>query len=255
MTSLEKHLRGLRSSGRKALVPYFVAGLTPDWVYHVEAAALAGADAIEIGIPFSDPMMDGVVIQEAAMRALQAGTTLDTISADLTALSTSVPLIAMTYFNVFHHYGVERSAGKLQASGILGAIVPDLPIEEGREWFDACAAHDVATILLVAPSTPRERAATIAEASKGFCYASARMAVTGRASDEGEGAKVVERIRAASDIPTYIGIGVTTPAQAREASLVSYGVIVGSVLVQSILNGAGASEVEHLVRQFRQAID
>lgn len=255
MTSLEKHLRDLRSSGRKALVPYFVAGLTPDWVYHVDAAVHAGADAIEIGIPFSDPMMDGVVIQEAAMRALQAGTTLDTISADLAALSTTVPLIAMTYFNIFHHYGVERSAGKLQASGISGAIVPDLPVEEGEEWFRACAAHDVATILLVAPSTPRERVTMIAEASKGFCYASARMAVTGRASDGGEGARVVERIRAVSDIPTYIGIGVTTPEQAREASLVSDGVIVGSVLVQSILNGAGASEIEYFVRQFRQAID
>ncbi len=255
MTNLEKHLRKLRSSGRKALVPYFVAGLTPDWVYHVEAAVHAGADAIEIGIPFSDPMMDGVVIQEAAMRALQAGTTIDSISADLAALSTSVPLIAMTYFNIFHHYGVQRSAGKLQASGISGAIVPDLPVEEGQEWFDACAQHDVATILLVAPSTPRERVTTIAAASKGFCYASARMAVTGRSSDEGEGARVVERIRAVSDIPTYIGIGVSTPAQALEASLVSDGVIVGSVLVQSILNGAGASEIEHFVRQFRQAID
>jgi tryptophan synthase alpha chain len=255
MTNLEKHLRKLRSSGRKALVPYFVAGLTPDWVYHVEAAVHAGADAIEIGIPFSDPMMDGVVIQEAAMRALQAGTTIDSISADLAALSTSVPLLAMTYFNIFHHYGVQRSAGKLQASGISGAIVPDLPVEEGQEWFDACAQHDVATILLVAPSTPRERVTTIAAASKGFCYASARMAVTGRSSDEGEGARVVERIRAVSDIPTYIGIGVSTPAQALEASLVSDGVIVGSVLVQSILNGAGASEIEHFVRQFRQAID
>lgn len=255
MTSLEKHLRDLRSSGRKALVPYFVAGLTPDWVYHVEAAVHAGADAVEIGIPFSDPMMDGVIIQEAAMKALQAGTTLDTISADLATLSTSAPLIAMTYFNIFHHYGVERSAGKLQASGISGAIVPDLPMEEGEEWFNACAAHDIATVLMVAPSTPAERVAKITEATRGFCYASARMAVTGRASDGGEGAKVVERIRATSDIPTYIGIGISTPEQARQASLASDGVIVGSVLVQSILDGAGASEVEYLVRQFRQAID
>lgn len=255
MTSLEKHLRELRASGRKALVPYFVAGLTPDWITHVEAAVHAGADAVEIGIPFSDPMMDGVVIQEAALRALDAGTNLDSIASDLTALSVSVPLIAMTYFNIFHHYGVERAAGKLAASGITGAIVPDLPLEEGREWFDACARHDVATVLLVAPSTPPERVGAICEACRGFCYATARMAVTGRSTDAGEGAHVVERIRAASDIPVYIGIGITTPAQAHDACTTSDGVIVGSLLVKAILDGASATDVEQMVHQFRQAID
>ncbi|MBW4079268.1 MAG: tryptophan synthase subunit alpha [Acidobacteria bacterium] len=255
MTSLEKRLREIRASGRKALVPYFVAGLTPDWITHVEAAVLAGADAVEIGIPFSDPMMDGVVIQEAAMRALDAGTNLDSISMDLSALSVSVPLIAMTYYNIFHHYGVERAAGKLQASGISGAIVPDLPIEEGGEWFSACAAHDVATILLVAPSTPQGRVETITTACQGFCYATARMAVTGRSSDGGDGARVVDRIRASSDIPAYIGIGVTTPSQAHDASVAGDGVIVGSVLVQAILDGASAPDIEHIVRQFRLAID
>lgn len=255
MTSLERYLRELRAAGRKALVPYFVAGVTPDWITHVEAAVHAGADAVEIGIPFSDPMMDGVVIQEAALRSLSAGTNLDSISMDLSALSVSVPLIAMTYYNIFHHYGVERAAGKLRESGISGAIVPDLPLEEAGEWFSACANHDVATILLVAPSTPQERVATITAHTQGFCYATARMAVTGRSSDGGEGALVVERIRASSDIPTYIGIGVTTPSQAHDASVAGDGVIVGSVLVQAILDGAGASEIEHIVRQFRLAID
>jgi tryptophan synthase alpha chain len=255
MTSLEQYLRDLRSSGRKALVPYFVAGVTPDWITHVQAAVHAGADAIEIGIPFSDPMMDGVVIQEAAQRALEVGTNLESISKDLSALSVSVPLIAMTYYNIFHHYGVERAAGKLRASGISGAIVPDLPLEEGGEWFDACLKNDVATILLVAPSTPDDRVARIAAATKGFCYATARMAVTGRSSDAGEGARVVERIRTSSDVPAYIGIGVTSPSQAHDASLASDGVIVGSVLVQAVLDGASASEIEHMVRQFRLAID
>ena len=117
MKTLEITLRALRDSGRKALVPYFVAGLTPDWVQHVEAAAHAGADAIEIGVPFSDPMMDGVVIQEATLRSLAAGTTLDSLCSDLQLLTTTVPLVAMTYYNIFHHYGVERSAGKLHDSG------------------------------------------------------------------------------------------------------------------------------------------
>lgn len=255
MTSLEKYLREIRSSGRKALVPYFVAGVTPDWITYIEAAAHAGADAIEIGIPFSDPMMDGVVIQEAALRALDAGTNLDSISADLSALTASVPLIAMTYYNIFHHYGVERAAGKLQSSGITGAIVPDLPLEEGAEWFGACATHDVASILLVAPSTPKDRVARITSATQGFCYASARMAVTGRSSDGGGGGRVVERIRQTSDIPAYIGIGITSPSQAHDASMAGDGVIVGSVLVQAVLDGASASEIELIVRQFRLAID
>ena len=151
MKTLETSLRHLRDSGRKALVPYFVAGLTPDWVRHVEAAILAGADAVEIGIPFSDPMMDGVVIQAAALRALNAGTTLDSLCTDLASLSATAPLVAMTYYNVFHHYGLERAAGKLQASGIAGAIVPDLSLEESDEWARACDDHDVTTIFLFAP--------------------------------------------------------------------------------------------------------
>jgi tryptophan synthase alpha chain len=255
MKSLEKRLRQLRATGRKALVPYFVAGLTPDWIHHVEAAAHAGADAIEIGIPFSDPMMDGVVIQEAAMRALEAGTTLDSLCAQLGALSTSVPLIAMTYYNIFLHYGLERSAGKLEASGISGAIVPDLPYEEADDWRAASDAHDVANIFLVAPSSPPARIERLASITEGFCYASARMAVTGKATGGGDGRRVVESIRAVSDVPTYIGIGITTPEQASAAAAVSDGVIVGSALVQVILNGGGADEVENFVGAFRRAID
>ena len=108
MKPLETKLRAVRDSGRKALVPYFMAGLTPDWTQHVEAAVHAGADAVEIGIPFSDPMMDGVVIQEAALTSLARGTNLDSICADLAKISVDVPLITMTYFNIFHHYGLER---------------------------------------------------------------------------------------------------------------------------------------------------
>lgn len=128
MKSLEKSLRELRASGRKAFVPYFVAGATPDWVRHVEAAAHAGADVIEIGVPFSDPMMDGVVIQEASLRALAAGTTIDSVCSDLADISTSVPLVVMTYYNLLLHYGLERVAGKLHESGISGAIIPDLAV-------------------------------------------------------------------------------------------------------------------------------
>jgi tryptophan synthase alpha chain len=255
MKSLEVKLRSLRDQGRKALVPYFVAGATPDWTRHVEAAVLGGADAIEIGIPFSDPMMDGVVIQEAALRALERGTTLESICQELEALDTEIPLVAMTYYNIFLHYGLERAAGRLREAGISGAIVPDLTLEESKEWSDACDDNDVATVFLVAPSTPAPRVLDVVQHSQGFVYASARMAVTGASSDEGEGSRVVELVRDASDLPVYVGIGITTPAQAATAVSFGDGAIVGSALVKFILDGASPSDVESFVRSFRESLD
>jgi len=253
--TLETSLRHLRDSGRKALVPYFVAGLTPDWVRHVEAAILAGADAVEIGIPFSDPMMDGVVIQAAALRALNAGTTLDSLCTDLAGLSATAPLVAMTYYNVFHHYGLERAAGKLQASGIAGAIVPDLSLEESDEWARACDDHDVTTIFLFAPVDRPGSGATTHRGDPGLRL---RLGTNGRhrSGSRHRGCPTSRRtIRASSDVPTYVGIGIATPEIAREAAAVSDGVIVGSALVQIILNGAGTKEIESFIGSFRRAID
>jgi tryptophan synthase alpha chain len=255
MKTLETKLRGLRESGRKALVPYLVAGATEDWTRHVEAAVLGGADAIEIGIPFSDPMMDGVVIQEAGLRALERGTTLESVCQELEALRSEIPLIAMTYYNIFVHYGLSRTAGCLHDAGVTGAIVPDLSLEESEEWRTACDEHDVATIFLVAPSTPTPRMGQVTALCQGFVYASARMAVTGAASDQGEGERVVRELRQASDLPLYVGIGVTTPAQAKETANFSDGVIVGSALVRIILDGASSADVESFVRSFRNALD
>ena len=255
MKTLENRLRAVRDDGRKALVPYFMGGLTPDWTRHVEAAVLAGADAIEIGIPFSDPMMDGSVVQEAALRALEAGTTFDSISSDLEHVDLGVPLVAMTYYNIFLHNGLDRAAGQLANSGISGAIVPDLSLEETPDWRDACDRVDVATVLLVAPSTPPERVVRLARASQGFVYASARMAVTGRSEGDGEGGRVVQAVRDVADIPTFIGIGIGTPDQARSAAAVSDGVIVGSALVQIILDGGGVHDIEKFIGAFRSAID
>jgi tryptophan synthase alpha chain len=253
--TLETTLRSLRESGRKALVPYVVAGATADWTHHVEAAVLGGADAIEIGIPFSDPMMDGVVIQEAGLRALERGTTFESICQELESLETEIPLVAMTYYNIFLHYGLRRTAGRLHDVGVSGAIVPDLSLEESDEWRAACDDSDIATIFLVAPSTSRARMRTVAGLSQGFLYASARMAVTGAASDQGEGERVVSELRQVSDIPTYVGIGVSTPAQAQATTVFSDGVIVGSALVKIILQGASATDVESFVRSFRTALD
>jgi tryptophan synthase alpha chain len=253
--SLEKTLRTVRDNGRKALVPYFMAGATPDWTRHVEAAVHGGADAIEIGIPFSDPMIDGIVIQEAGLRSLSRGTTFESVGQDLASLDASVPLIAMTYYNIFLHYGLDRSAGRLNDVGFSGAIIPDLALEESEEWKHACDDHDVAVIMLVAPSTPPERLSVIAQRSEGFVYASARMAVTGASSDEGEGARVVASVRGSSDTPVYVGIGISTPEQAAATTSFADGAIVGSALVSVVLNGASPDEVERAVRSFRVAID
>ncbi len=232
-----------------------MGGLTPNWTDHVAAAVLAGADAVEIGVPFSDPMMDGPVIQEAALRSLAFGTTLDSVCDDLGRLDASVPLIAMTYYNIVLHYGLERCAGKLASTGIHGAIVPDLALEETDDWVDACDGADVATVLLIAPSTPPDRVDGLAARTQGFAYASARMAVTGQSDGGGDGERVVASIRRTSDIPALIGIGIGLPDQAKGAARVSDGVIVGSALVRVILDGGGANDVERFIREFRAAID
>jgi tryptophan synthase alpha chain len=253
--SLERELRALRDAGRKLLVPYFMGGVTEHWTEHVEAAVLAGADAVEIGIPFSDPMMDGPVIQEAALRALARGTTLDSVCDDLDRIEVNVPFIAMTYYNIVLHYGLDRCAGKFAASGIRGAILPDLTLEETGPWIDACEGADVATVLLVAPSTPPERVDALAATTQGFAYASARMAVTGKSEGGGDGERVVRAIRRTSDVPALIGIGIASAEQAREAARVSDGAIVGSALVQVILDGGDATDVERFIRGFRSAMD
>jgi tryptophan synthase alpha chain len=253
--TLETRLRALRDDGRKALVPYFMAGATPDWTRHVEAAALGGADAIEIGIPFSDPMIDGVVIQEAGLRSLERGTTLESICQELEELQTDIPLIAMTYYNIFLHYGLRRTAGRLHEAGVSGAIVPDLSLEESQEWRSACDDSDVATIFLAAPSTPTARMQRVIALSQGFVYAAARMAVTGAKSDLGEGERVVRELRREGGTPIYVGIGVSTPQQAKETVAFSDGVVVGSALVKIVLDGAGSSDVESFIRAFRDALD
>lgn len=255
MKSLESKLRQVRAEGAKALVPYFMAGVTPDWTDHVMAAAHAGATAIEIGLPFSDPMMDGVIIQEAALRSLNSGTTIEKVCGELADLDIDVPLVAMTYFNVFHHFGLERSLGSLREAGISGAIVPDLSYEESGEWRELSNQFDVANIFLVAPSTSTERAALLARETEGFCYASARMTVTGKDTLGGFSISVVENIRQASDVPVFVGIGISTPEQAASAAKASDGAIVGSALVQTILDGASPQQTEQFIASFRKVID
>lgn len=255
MTPLETQLRELRARGRRALVPYFMAGLSADWLDHVRAAAFAGADAVEVGLPFSDPMMDGVVIQTAAQRSLARATTFESVMAELAGADLEIPVIAMTYYNVFLHGGLEKSAALLHAGGVSGAIVPDVPLEEAGPWESACAPHAIATIYMVAPSTPNPRLADIAQRTQGFCYAAARMSVTGAAADDGDARVIVDDVRRHSDVPTYVGIGIGRPEQAHHVTRFSDGAIVGSALVTRLLDGARPAEVETFIGQFRAAID
>lgn len=254
---LEEHLRAARDAGRKLLVPYVTGGLGPRWAEVVEAVAAAGADAVEVGLPFSDPMMDGPTIQEASQRALGVGgATPGGIVAALGDVDAGIPLVVMTYYNPVFHMGHERFASSLADSGVDGAIVPDLPIDEIHGWAGAADAHGVETVLLAAPPTSDERLARICERSRGFVYGVSLLGVTGeRRALSDEALEMAKRLKAATDKPALLGVGVSTPEQAVEACTVADGVVVGSALVRRLLAGGGPEEAAAFVAELRSALD
>ena len=176
---LQDQLEERRAAGRKLLVPYVTGGLDGEWVDVVRAIADAGADAIEIGIPFSDPVMDGPVIQRASEQALERGTTPQSVLEALTGHDAGVPLAVMLYYNTVFHAGHERFADQLARAGVAAAIVPDLPLEEVGPWADAADAAGIETVLLAAPTAPDERLPRICARSRGFVYAVGLLGVTG----------------------------------------------------------------------------
>jgi tryptophan synthase alpha chain len=253
---LEVALRSRRDAGHKLLVPYVCGGADDKWLLTLEAIADAGADAIEVGIPFSDPMIDGPTIQEASKRALERGTTPDGVIADLSRLELGVPLLVMTYYNIFLRAGHTRMAGILAEAGVSGAIVPDLPLEELGPWAAAAGPAGVATVLLVAPSTPDDRVHAICEQSSGFVYAVGRMGVTGERAVLADSARAVaERVRSATDLPVCVGIGISNPEQAVRVCEMADGVVVGSALVRRLLEGEGPEGAAEFVGSLRRAID
>jgi tryptophan synthase alpha chain len=254
--TIETALRARRDAGRKLLVPYVTGGLGDDWVHVVEAVAAAGADAVEIGIPFSDPVMDGPVIQEASMRALAAGATPTSILAALGRVDVDVPLVVMTYYNIVFRAGHHRFARSLADQGVCGAIVPDLPLVELDGWDSVAADAGVETILLAAPNTPDATLAAICERSRGWIYGVAVLGVTGeRASLASTAGPLGRRLKAATDKPVLLGVGVGTPGQAAEASADADGVIVGSALVRRLLEGAGPDGAAAFVAELRAGLD
>ncbi|HEX2040545.1 MAG TPA: tryptophan synthase subunit alpha [Acidimicrobiales bacterium] len=253
---LEARLRERRDGGRKLLVPYVTGGLTDRWLDVLRAFVAAGADAVEIGIPFSDPVMDGPTIQEASQRALDQGATPAGVLAALKGVEVGVPLVAMTYYNVVFRTGHRRFARSLADNGVCGAIVPDVPLEELGEWDRAADDAGVETVLLAAPVTPDDRLAEIARRSKGFVYGVSVMGITGERQTLAESAGVLaKRLKAVTDKPVLLGFGVSTPEQAVEAAAAADGVVVASALMRRVLDGAAPDDVAELVAEMRAALD
>jgi tryptophan synthase alpha chain len=254
--ALESHLRARRSAGRKLLVPYLTGGLDDQWCDEVRAIEAAGADAVEIGIPFSDPVMDGPTIQTASQRALARGATPSSIIAEATQLDVGIPLVVMTYVNLAGHMGYRRFAAALADAGIAGAILPDLPLDELGPWAGAADAAGVETVLLAAPTTPDDRLDAICQRSRGFVYGVSLMGVTGeRASLAAQAAEMGRRAKKATDRPVLLGVGISTPDQAAEASELADGVVVGSALVRRLLDGGGPDAAFAFVGELRAALD
>ncbi len=227
---------------RAALIGYLPAGF-PSVDGAIAAArgiAEAGADVIEIGLPYSDPLMDGPVIQEAVYRALTGGTHIRDVLHTVEAVAAAgVPVLVMTYWNPVDHYGVDRFARDLAAAGGSGLITPDLSPEEGGPWLEAAAAHDLDPVFLVAPSSSDERLALVTMVCRGFVYAASLRGTTGaRDAVSGQASTLVARVRSVTSLPVAVGLGVRDGAQAAEVAAFADGVIVGSAFVQRLLDAA-----------------
>ncbi len=254
--ALEEHLRRASTGGRKLLVPYVTGGLREDWTELLVAMVAAGADAVEVGLPFSDPMMDGPTIQEASTVALGRGTTPASVAAELRATDVGVPLVVMTYANLVLRAGTRRFASEMAAAGVRGAIVPDLPLEESAEWEADAAAEGVETVLLAAPVTPDDRLARLCARSHGFVYGVNLMGVTGERRDlAASSAVLARRLKAHTDKPVIMGFGISAPEQAVVAAREADGVVVASALMRMALDGASPEQVGRRVAEFRAALD
>lgn len=231
-----------RAEDRSVLVGYLPAGF-PDvdgGIAAMTAMVEAGCDVIEVGLPYSDPVMDGPTIQAAAQRAIEGGVrTTDVLRTVEAVAATGVPTLVMTYWNPVERYGVERFAADLAAAGGAGLITPDLVPDEAAEWIAAADAHDLDKVFLVAPSSTDERLATTTAACRGFVYATAVMGVTGaRATTSSLAGPLVERTRAVTDLPVGVGLGVSTGDQAAEVASYADAVIVGSAFVRVLLDAS-----------------
>jgi tryptophan synthase alpha chain len=249
------------TNGRAALMPYLMGGF-PDLEASRaigEAYADGGADLVELGVPFSDPLADGPVIHAAATRALAAGATLETVLEICERISSRVPVVPMVYANMALAHGVDGFARVLADAGAAGAIVPDLPLGEADDVGEALAAAGLAPVPLVAPTTPEDRRRRIVASAPGFVYLVSDTRVTGERDELPSGlADLVSAVREDSAAPVAVGFGIGTPEQAAAVGRVADGVIVGSRLVRAVDEAKGpddaASAVGDFIREAREAV-
>jgi len=240
-----------RAERRAALIGYLPAGFPTfaDSVRLVRAMVDAGVDIVEVGLPYSDPLMDGPAIQEAVDIALRQGTTTDVVlQAVAEASDAGATALVMSYWNPVERYGVDRFSAALSQAGGVGLITPDLTPEEAAPWFEASARWDLGRVFLVAPSSTDARIEVICRACSGFVYAASTMGVTGaRSSVSGAAETLVARVRTVTDLPVAVGLGVSTGEQAAEIAGYADGVIVGSAFIKLILEAPSIEEAEAAV--------
>ncbi|ARE76956.1 tryptophan synthase subunit alpha [Streptomyces sp. NPDC059558] len=260
---LSATLAKAKSEDRAALVAYLPAGFpTVDGgIEAVKAVIAGGADVVEIGLPHSDPVLDGPVIQTADDIALRGGVKIADVIRTVREAheATGAPVLVMTYWNPIDRYGVERFTSELAAAGGAGCILPDLPVQESALWREHAQKHGLATVFVVAPSSKDARLATITAAGSGFVYAASLMGVTGtRESVGNQAADLVRRTRATSDLPVCVGLGVSNAAQAKEVAGFADGVIVGSAFVKLLLDApdlpSGLDAVRSLAGELAEGV-
>lgn len=257
MTQLDSVMAKVRVENRAALIAYIPAGFPTQTgcAKAIQALAAAGVDAIEIGFPYSDPVMDGPVIQEAADISLKAGTNAaDVFAALKVAAETGVAAVVMTYWNPIEKYGVEQFAQAIADNGGSGVITPDLTIEESDRWLAATSQSGINPIYVVAPSTKDERLAQVTSKTGGFVYAASLMGVTGTRNSVSTGAAdLVARVRKVTDLPISVGLGVSTREQAKSLAAYADGVIVGSAFIKLLLEAKSEQEgldaISHLAAE------
>ena len=259
MAAVETVLGAARAAGRPSLVGYVTGGIRAGWTDLLAAMIGAGADAVEIGLPFSDPMLDGPVIQRASEAALARGASPDRILAELRAAGPwPVPLIAMSYANLAFRPGLPGYCAGLAAAGFSGTIIPDLPVAEADGYLTAAGQAGLDATLMVTPATPAAQRRVIAARTRGFLYVMSVMATTGTTAEQQDPGRwaLAARNRAGSSArPVLIGFGIDTPARAAAAARHADGVIVASALMRRVLDGATAAEVGRAVGELRAAVD
>ena len=253
MTPLAQLFEKVRLENRAALIGYLPAGFPSQQgcIDAIKAMVDGGVDAIEIGCPYSDPVMDGPIIQAAADLSLSQGTGAKEVFSTLAAVtSLGVPAVVMTYWNPIERYGVENFAHSIALAGGSGVITPDLTIEEAPAWRDAVKKEAINSIFVVAPSTKNDRLAKVTTECSGFIYAASLMGVTGTRTAVSSSAKeLVTRIRSVSSTPVAVGLGVSTRDQAHEVAQYADGVIVGSAFIRLLQESASPSEGLTRVRE------